>query len=433
MKTNHPQFKKKFITPIKYFALFFCAFSSLYLIYNIYHLEIFHNRYITKMQGVYSYTRRFGSYYNNTSQKYKLEGDYKKDNVSLIVNTASNVKILSEGIDKLRSELNQITNNNIWTIAVLENPAGYAHFDPIRPEYLTKFDKYGENSVIRRIVKREGLTNTYQSFYGCNLKLTESYIENGSHIQIRTLYYPIYNNKHLDALLAIDIKSKYFSETLQKYNNNHFTILNINKKGNFYKIEELLPCSELHPLNIGINLLSIVKIVFFPALLLTIIYGYFKTCLIKKRYHIQRDQMTNFYRRDYYEKKWLKQHDFNLLIIDIDHFKKVNDIHGHEIGDAVIRHVSKRINNCIRSEDIAVRWGGEEFIITFKDMTNEQLYIKAEKICVSIASSPILELDITVSIGGTTATNTHFNDVYKVADKALYFSKSNGRNQYTIV
>ncbi|WP_237155937.1 GGDEF domain-containing protein [Photobacterium phosphoreum] len=143
--------------------------------------------------------------------------------------------------------------------------------------------------------------------------------------------------------------------------------------------------------------------------------------------------MTNFYRRDYYEKKWLKQHAFNLLIIDIDHFKKVNDIHGHEIGDAVIRHVSKRINNCIRSEDIAVRWGGEEFIITFKDMTNEQLHIKAGKICASIASSPILELDITVSIGGTTATNTHFNDVYKVADKALYFSKSNGRNQYTIV
>ncbi|WP_413516633.1 GGDEF domain-containing protein [Photobacterium phosphoreum] len=433
MKTKHYQFSKQFIAAIKYFTLFFCILSSLYLIYNIYHIENFHNKYLTKVQNIYSYVRRFGSYHNNALEEYKLENHYKTNDVSLIVNTAGNVKILSEGIDKLRSELNSITNNNIWTIAVFENPANYAHFDPIRPEYLNQFDKYGENSVMYRIVEREGLINTYQSFYGCNLKLTESYTENGSNIQIRTLYYPIYNNRHLDALLAIDIKSKCFSETLQKYNNSHFTMINMNKKGNFYKIEELLPCSELHPINIGINLLSIVKIVFFPALLLTIIYGYFKTCLIKKRYHIQRDQMTNFYRRDYYEKKWLKQHDFNLLIIDIDHFKKVNDIHGHEIGDAVIRHVSKRINNCIRSEDIAVRWGGEEFIITFKDMTNEQLYIKAEKICVSIASSPILELDITVSIGGTTATNTHFNDVYKVADKALYFSKSNGRNQYTIV
>ncbi|PTB30914.1 GGDEF domain-containing protein, partial [Photobacterium phosphoreum] len=195
---------------------------------------------------------------------------------------------------------------------------------------------------------------------------------------------------------------------------------------------ELLPCSELHPINIGINLLSIFKIVFFPTLLLTIIYGYFKTYLIKKRYHIQRDQMTNFYRRDYYEKKWLKQHDFNLLIIDIDHFKKINDTYGHEVGDDVIRQVAERINSLIRDKDIAVRWGGEEFIISFKHMTNKQLHIKAEQICNSIALSPILDINITVSIGGISVTNTHFNNAYTAADKALYISKNNGRNQYTI-
>ncbi|WP_252895549.1 hypothetical protein [Photobacterium phosphoreum] len=206
MKTKHYQFSKQFIAAIKYFTLFFCILSSLYLIYNIYHIENFHNKYLTKVQNIYSYVRRFGSYHNNALEEYKLENHYKTNNVSLIVNTAGNVKILSEGIDKLRSELNSITNNNIWTIAVFENPANYAHFDPIRPEYLNQFDKYGENSVMYRIVEREGLINTYQSFYGCNLKLTESYTENGSHIQIRTLYYPIYNNRHLDALLAIDIK-----------------------------------------------------------------------------------------------------------------------------------------------------------------------------------------------------------------------------------
>ncbi|WP_231579347.1 hypothetical protein [Photobacterium iliopiscarium] len=164
---------------------------------------------MARIQAIYSYTRRFGSYYNNTQEIYTKENHYKTDNVSLIVNKSGNVKTLSEGIKKLRLQLNQLTRNNVWTIAVFENPANYAHFDPIRPEYLHEFDKYGENSVMHRIVKREDLIDTYQSFYGCNIKLTESYIEVGSKIKIRTLYYPIYNKKHLDALLAIDIKNDF--------------------------------------------------------------------------------------------------------------------------------------------------------------------------------------------------------------------------------
>ncbi|WP_235604318.1 GGDEF domain-containing protein [Photobacterium kishitanii] len=132
------------------------------------------------------------------------------------------------------------------------------------------------------------------------------------------------------------------------------------------------------------------------------------------------------------KKKWLKQRNFNLLIIDIDHFKKINDTYGHEVGDDVIRHVAQRINNSIRTKDIAVRWGGEEFIITFTDMTPPQLHIKAGQICHSIASVPILNLSITVSIGGISATDINFNDAYKTADKALYVSKNQGRNQYTI-
>ncbi|WP_244907427.1 GGDEF domain-containing protein [Photobacterium iliopiscarium] len=388
---------------------------------------------MARIQAIYSYTRRFGSYYNNTQEIYTKENHYKTDNVSLIVNKSGNVKTLSEGIKKLRLQLNQLTRNNVWTIAVFENPANYAHFDPIRPEYLHEFDKYGENSVMHRIVKREDLIDTYQSFYGCNIKLTESYIEVGSKIKIRTLYYPIYNKKHLDALLAIDIKNDFIVESLNKYNKNHFSIINMNKKNNIYTLKELLPCSQLSPINLGINLFSVFKMMLFPAFLLSLISTYLKHYLIKKRYAMQRDQMTNFYRRDYYEKKLLKQRNFNLLIIDIDHFKKINDNYGHETGDDVIRHVAKRINNCIRSKDVPVRWGGEEFILSFDDMNHQQLQIKAKKICQSIASFPILNLTITVSIGGISTKNRHFNAVYKAADKALYYSKNNGRNQYTII
>lgn len=433
MKITHKDTNKHFFIVLKTFTLLFFVLSSFYLIYNIYHLEKFNHGYMARIQAIYSYTRRFGSYYNNTQEIYTKENHYKTDNVSLIVNKSGNVKTLSEGIKKLRLQLNQLTRNNVWTIAVFENPANYAHFDPIRPEYLHEFDKYGENSVIHRIVKREDLIDTYQSFYGCNIKLTESYIEVGSKIKIRTLYYPIYNKKHLDALLAIDIKNDFIVESLNKYNKNHFSIINMNKKNNIYTLKELLPCSQLSPINLGINLFSVFKMMLFPAFLLSLISTYLKHYLIKKRYAMQRDQMTNFYRRDYYEKKLLKQRNFNLLIIDIDHFKKINDNYGHETGDDVIRHVAKRINNCIRSKDVPVRWGGEEFILSFDDMNHQQLQIKAKKICQSIASFPILNLTITVSIGGISTKNRHFNAVYKAADKALYYSKNNGRNQYTII
>lgn len=432
MKKKQKDINKHSILVLKTFSLLFFIFSSFYLIYNIYHLEKFQRRYIARIQNVYSYTRRFGSYYNNAPEEYKIKNHYKTNNVSLIVNTTSNVKTLSSGIEKLRLQLNRLTDNNIWTIAVFENPADYAHFDPIRPQYLTQFDEYGENSVMHRIVQRENLENTYQSFYGCNLKLTESYTETGSKVEIRTLYYPIYNNKHLDALIAIDIKNDILSNELQRYNDTHLTILNSNKTGNIYKIEELLPCSQLNPINIGISLFSIFKLAFIPALILSFLSNSFKRYFIKKRYAIQRDHMTRFYRRDFYEKKLLKQRNFNLLIIDIDNFKKINDTYGHDMGDEVIRHLAIRINNCIRKKDIPIRWGGEEFIIYFPKIDRQQLHFKAQKICRSIASLPILNLNVTVSIGGISATNIHFNDAYKGADKALYHSKNNGRNQYTI-
>lgn len=87
-------------------------------------------------------------------------------------------------------------------------------------------------------------------------------------------------------------------------------MINMNNNNNIYKIKGLLPCSQLNPISIGINILSIFKVIFFPALLLTILYSYFNIYLVKKRNNIQRDLMTNFYRRDYYEKKMVKTEGF---------------------------------------------------------------------------------------------------------------------------
>ncbi|SKC31820.1 putative diguanylate cyclase YcdT [Photobacterium piscicola] len=419
---------KKTLIHLKLFTLFFMICSSAYFIYNICNIEKLQNMYITTLNNVYSVARRFGSFYNNTSTVALNKGTYIFNGVSVIVNTPTNAKILSTGINQLRSNINQLTNNNIWTVAVFETASDYSHFDPLRPAYLKGYDKIAINTI----VKNEDLMDTYRSFYGCNIKLTDIYKEPGTNKIIRTIYYPIYNNKKLDSLLAIDINNSAFKNTLAKFNNNKITIISMDNN-NIYHTSELLPCSTVDPINLGINFYTLLKATFLPSLLLMFLYHSLTQLIANKNFILRYDQMTHFYRRDYYESKLINQKNFNLLIIDIDHFKNVNDTYGHEVGDDVIRAVTKRINNCIRKKDIAIRWGGEEFILSFPDMNKEQLTIKAKNICDSISRCPILDINITISIGGTSTTNMHFNDAYKVADQALYHSKNNGRNQATIV
>ncbi|PSU71757.1 GGDEF domain-containing protein [Photobacterium phosphoreum] len=421
-------FLKKNVLQLKLFTVFFIICSSLYLMYNIFNINKLQKQYVATLEGIYSGARRFGSFYNNTGTVNLTKGQYIFNNVSVIVNSPVEAKILSKGINKLRSQIDKLTDNHIWTIAVFETSSHYSHFDPLRSVYLKIYD----HIVLNSTVKNEGLKDTYQSFYGCNIKLTDIYEEQGTNAILRTVYYPIYNNKKLDALLAIDLNNSVFKNILDTFNRKQMTIISM-ENNNLYQKSELLPCSEVDPIHLGINFYTLLKITFLPSLLLMFLYLSLKKLIINKNFILRYDQMTHFYRRDYYENKLLNQHDFNLLIIDIDHFKKVNDTYGHEMGDKVIRDVTKRINHCIRKNDIAIRWGGEEFMLSFNNITSHQLTKKAQQICDAIALYPILDLDITVSIGGVSTTNTDFNDAYKAADQALYYSKNNGRNQVTIV
>ncbi|WP_276326040.1 GGDEF domain-containing protein [Vibrio scophthalmi] len=147
---------------------------------------------------------------------------------------------------------------------------------------------------------------------------------------------------------------------------------------------------------------------------------------------ITRDKMTGFYRRDFYEPRLNRAHNFSMLIIDIDFFKIINDTHGHKKGDEVISEVTRRIASQIRSTDAAVRWGGEEFLVLFKDMTDDMLYDKAELIREHVADSAISGIDVTISVGGVTLRDSEFSEAYKRADHALYQSKRDGRNRVTI-
>jgi diguanylate cyclase (GGDEF)-like protein len=116
-----------------------------------------------------------------------------------------------------------------------------------------------------------------------------------------------------------------------------------------------------------------------------------------------------------------------LLIIDIDHFKKINDTHGHDIGDRTLKSLVELIEENIRDGDIFGRWGGEEFLLVTRHASENNLLRLAEKFRMLIARHHFegpLNLTITVSIGAAIArADEHFDTVLKRADIALYRAK----------
>lgn len=160
------------------------------------------------------------------------------------------------------------------------------------------------------------------------------------------------------------------------------------------------------------------------------------------------DGLTKLYNRHYLDthlKNLLKQavesgRPLSLLIMDMDHFKAVNDTYGHDVGDEVLRQLSGMIVQTIRSADLAARYGGEEFVILMPETDAARAYEGAERIRKLVESTPfrithdIGAINKTISIGlswlepGDTPES-----LLKRADNALYESKHSGRNKVTPV
>ena len=150
------------------------------------------------------------------------------------------------------------------------------------------------------------------------------------------------------------------------------------------------------------------------------------------------DQLTGLYNRHYlldvtYQKiARAKRHKDNLslLMLDIDHFKLVNDNHGHQKGDLVLREIAQLLNEISRSEDVVARFGGEEFIILLEHCDIECALDKAENIRRHVEKLNPEGIKITISIGLSELdlANESFNELLKQADDALYKAKSDGRN-----
>ncbi|MFH1950157.1 MAG: diguanylate cyclase [Pseudomonadota bacterium] len=159
------------------------------------------------------------------------------------------------------------------------------------------------------------------------------------------------------------------------------------------------------------------------------------------------DDLTRLYSRAYFgecfEKEFEKARRYggclSLIMLDIDHFKKINDRYGHPEGDGILRQIAKVVGGSLRKVDVPVRYGGEEFILLLPETRLEQAGILAERLRTTIAAHSFIvnqkKVYITVSLGVAGYPESDVDskdDLVFLADTALYLSKEKGRNMVSI-
>ena len=160
------------------------------------------------------------------------------------------------------------------------------------------------------------------------------------------------------------------------------------------------------------------------------------------------DYLTDLYNRrrffqaaeDEFSGAIRSRNPISITLIDLDHFKQVNDTYGHLVGDHVLIHVAKIIRTHCRVSDVAARYGGEEFIILHPSIDRQNAFQVAERIRKGVEAKPFLlegnEIGVTLSAGVVDTKVcrdfSRIDDVLGLADKALYRAKDAGRNQVVV-
>jgi len=155
------------------------------------------------------------------------------------------------------------------------------------------------------------------------------------------------------------------------------------------------------------------------------------------------DSLTKVYNRRYFMARYLEEFKraskFNLslsfLMLDIDHFKKINDTYGHLVGDAVLREVARLIQENMREIDFIARFGGEEFVAILPETDKAGAIMVAERISSRISRRRInvfdeaINVSISIGVASFPQSTIHSDVLIEIADKALYKAKVSGRNR----
>ena len=168
-------------------------------------------------------------------------------------------------------------------------------------------------------------------------------------------------------------------------------------------------------------------------------------CLTQQQQKAQTDPMTGLANREAYNERckaekvrWQRyQHDLTMAVLDIDHFKGINDNYGHLAGDKVLKLIARSLQKRLRKSDFIARYGGEEFVILLPETNVKQAQNVVEKIRRAIAATPFhfrkQPVQITLSAGlSEFVEGDNEASAFARADKALYRAKNNGRNQCAV-
>ena len=159
-----------------------------------------------------------------------------------------------------------------------------------------------------------------------------------------------------------------------------------------------------------------------------------------------RDTLTSLFNRKHLDERLdseiafsrrHKGHELSIIMIDVDHFKQVNDTHGHLAGDAVLRAVAAAIVGAVRTEDFVARYGGEEFVIVARDIAAPAACALAERVRQTVAAGKVTygEKDIRVTVSSGVASLVEAGEVrdrttlLQAADRRLYVAKREGRDR----
>ena len=170
--------------------------------------------------------------------------------------------------------------------------------------------------------------------------------------------------------------------------------------------------------------------------------------LSQLRQMAQRDELTRLLNRREFERILVEEWEryirfdrpFVLVMVDIDHFKRINDTHGHQVGDAVLRHVASLLAGQVRNVDRVARYGGEEFALIMVETDRQTAIESIKRLGVLLAETPCvvgpgdLTIEVTLSAGVACSKPdaTSPTELVAVADKALYAAKKGGRNRIVV-